>query len=91
MLSNNELIEKLKEAPDDQLDFSMIELINKWNAPPTALQILEVLDRSVYSSLASKFVISVLELLFKSALERENLVITDLLSSATWRTENERN
>lgn len=77
--------EMLLKAPDDQLDRSMLSKIEDWYDPPTSLQILEVLDQCIYCSLASGFVIKVLNILLDEALKNENQTLEDILPSAHWR------
>ena len=77
----------LLTAPDSQLDASMVELVKLWNDPPSALQVLEVLDLSIHGGLASKVVILSLEMAFEAALAREGMPIQELVQYATWRYE----
>lgn len=81
-----ELKEMLLQAPDTQLDHSMFPLIEQWSEPnPTALQVLEVLDKCVFSSLASRFTISLLQHLFDAALKTEGKTEAEVVQRATWR------
>lgn len=66
-----EIIDLLKTASDSQLDASMKPLIEKWSDPPTAIQVLEVLDYCIHGSLASGFVVKVLQMLYEGRLEAE--------------------
>lgn len=77
----------LLQAPDSQLDNSMKELIKKWSEPVSALEVLEVLDKSAYFSLASDFTMQVLHLSLNEALGREQTSLQELTSKATWRGE----
>ena len=79
--------DSLLEAPTDQLDASVFPLIEKWNDEPTALQVLEVLDRCVYAGLASGFVIVLFENLLAMALKQENTTKEEVIKLATWRKE----
>lgn len=72
-------------APDGQLDASVKPLIEKWNDEPTSLQVLKVLDQCVNSALASGFTISLLEMLLKEGIERENTTYDAVVDQATWR------
>lgn len=85
LLLDGELVKHLAIAPASQLDPSMVELLKGWSDPPKAIEILEVLDRSIYSSLASGTVIAVLQVLYKIALRHENTTHADMLSKVTWR------
>ena len=75
----------LLEAPDSQLDQSMKPLIEKWEAVPTALQILEVVDKVVHYSLGSGFTVQLLHFLLNDALGREQTSLDELAKQATWR------
>ena len=75
----------LLEAPDSQLDSSMKPLIEKWSEVPTALEILEVVDQVVYSSLGSGFTVQLLHFLLNDALGREQTSLDELAQKATWR------
>jgi len=75
----------LLEAPDDQLDKSMLPLIEMWDDEPKAIQILQVLDRCIYSALASGFVVSTLQIMLEAAMKAEQLTLEQLVPLATWR------
>lgn len=77
--------EMLLTAPDGQLDHSLFGIISEWGDEPTSLQVLEVLDMSIHSSLASSFVITLLKIFLDQALNRENKTMEDLVPIATWR------
>ena len=76
----------LLSAPDSQIDKVVFPLIEKWTKPiPKAIEILEVLDKCIYSSLSSGFVINVLETLYVEALKVEGSANADVAKLATWR------
>ena len=77
----------LLEAPDTQLDKNMQPLILKWNNPPSAIQILEVLDHCVHSALASSVVIILLQEQLRNQLVTENISREELNKQAHWRNE----
>ena len=77
--------ELLLTASDNQLDASMFPLIEKWSDPFKAIEILEVLDKCIYGSLASDFTISVLQILYDKALAEEGLAHEELIKDAIWR------
>jgi len=81
------IAENLLTAPDSQLDESMKPLIKKWSNPPTALQILEVLDKCIYASLASGFVVTLLQMAYEALCKNENTTHDDVVKLATWRGE----
>lgn len=82
-----DLIEMLKSAPESQLDASVKPLIVAWSDPPKPIEILEVLDSCVHASLASAFVVGLLDLIYKDACQREGLSHDDVVKQATWRGE----
>jgi hypothetical protein len=75
----------LLEASDDQLDDSMKKLIRKWSNPPTAIQVLEVLDKCIHASLASGFVITSLQIIYEAACKQENKTHEEVVKHANWR------
>lgn len=77
--------EMLLQAPDGHLDPSMFPYIEQWSDEPTALQILEVLDKCVFAALASGFVIQVLETMLDTAMRAENTTHEELVKKASWR------
>lgn len=82
----NSLKEHLLTAPDDQIDKSMFPLIKKWDDAPTSIQILEVLDNCIYASLASGFVVTLLQTLYTTALANEGKKHeANLPLAAAWR------
>lgn len=82
------LIELLLVAPDDQLDPSLRPLIEQWDRPiPKAIQVLEVLDKCVYYSLCTDFVVSVFDTIYENALENEKTNTVEVEARATWRKE----
>lgn len=77
----------LLTAPESQLDPSMFPLIEKWDDPPRAIQLLEAIDKCIYSSLSSGFVLTGMQLAYKRACENEGVTHEELVPSATWRAE----
>jgi hypothetical protein len=84
-IMSQELIAELLKAPDSQLDASLKPFIVKWGKPPTALQVLEVLDYCVNGSLASGFVVRVLEMLLSEAIKREDTTYEAVVVQTSWR------
>ena len=82
----DELRDLLISAPDSQIDASMRPLLEKWGEPPTALQILEVLDQCIHGSLASGLVVAVLQAEYDLALAREATTHEAVVRGAAWRT-----
>lgn len=81
------LIELLLAAPYGQIDPSMLALIEQWDRPiPKSIQVLEVIDKSIYSALCSDFVIGVMNVIYDQALIAENLTHDDVVKHASWRT-----
>lgn len=85
VLEDEILIQALLDAPDRQLDAKMKPLIEKWDKPPKALQVLEVLDWCVFGSLASGFLVTFFEILLTTAIEREGTTYAAVVAQATWR------
>lgn len=77
----------LLEAPDGQLDACVFPLIEKWDEPATAIQILEVLDKVIYAALGSGFVVTLLQTLYDEARKREGKTDVEVVALATWRNE----
>lgn len=75
----------LLSAPDSQLDQSMRELIMVWDDEPTSLQILEVLDKVIYSSLGSDFVVTMLQIFLETTMAKENTTLEKIVPGAHWR------
>jgi hypothetical protein len=86
----NDLKKWLLQASDNQLDFRMIPMIEKWDDDPKAIQILEVLDKCIYASLASEIVISVLQIMLDEQIRKEKTTMDELVKLATWRVEVEQ-
>lgn len=75
----------LLAASDSELDASMKPLIEKWSSPPTALQVLEVLDACIFASLASNFVVMALTTLYEQCCADEGVRHEAVQKLATWR------
>jgi len=81
----NRLVQLLLNAPDTQLDRSMVELVKRWSDPPKAIEILEVLDKTIYSSLASDMVVTTLRIAYESACKSEGVTHHEMAVRAHWR------
>ena len=75
----------LLEAPESEIDPSILGLIEKWDEPATPLQILEALDMSVHYAAASDFAIGVFQVILDQALARENMSYDEVVAKAVWR------
>ena len=75
----------LLESSDSQLDASMFPLIAKWDDPPTSLQLLEVIDHCIYSSLSSGFILRVLQSMYASTCEKEGITHEHNELISPWR------
>ncbi len=84
-LWNADLKQLMMSAPDSQMDASMKPLIEKWSDPPTSLQILEVLDKTIFAALASGFVVTLMQMLYEEALQIEGTTHDANVPLATWR------
>ena len=80
-----DIIDALLEMPDSQIDASMQKLIRSWAEPPKAIEVLEVLDKCIYSSLASGLVINVLQMLYDTRCQEEGTTHEECAKKATWR------
>jgi hypothetical protein len=80
-----ELKAMLLAAPDSQLDASMFPLIEKWDMPPKALQILEVLDHCIHCALASGFTVTLFQVMLDEAMTNEGTTHEELVKLASWR------
>lgn len=76
----------LLEAPDGQLDANLKPLIQKWETPTKAIQILEVLDMAVHGGGASGFTVRLLQMLYDTALTNETTTHEEIVKLAVWRT-----
>jgi hypothetical protein len=81
----NNLKQLLLEAPEEQLDRSMITLIEQWDEPPRAIQILEVVDMCIYYGLSSDFVVASLQVMLDAAMINEQTTLEQLEQRAVWR------
>lgn len=86
-MNDREMIDLLLAAPDSQLDVAMKPLISKWSEPPTAIQVLEVLDHCIHGSLASGFMVRFLQALYDMACKREQTTHEEVVKGATWRSD----
>ena len=75
----------LLQANDGQLDASMFPLIEKWDDEPTPLQLLEVIDKCIYASLASGFVVGLLQACYELACADRGTTHDEVVKLATWR------
>ncbi len=82
---DQEVVTILLESPDTQLDASMKDLIRNWSAPPTATQILEVLDFCIHGSLASTTMVTLFQLAFLESCKREGITPESVEKKAVWR------
>jgi len=81
----NDLKQLMLEAPEEQLDRSMIPLIEQWDQQPRAIQILEVVDKCIHYGLASGFVVASLQVMLDNAIANEQTTLEQLEPLAVWR------
>lgn len=79
------IIANLMKLSDEQIDKAMVEKIRAWPDPVPATSVLEVLDACVDGSLASGFVITVLDVILQDRMMIEGTTIDELVKLATWR------
>ena len=72
------------------MDASMRPLVQKWDDPPKAIQILEVLDHCIHGALAAGAVLTLLRFGYQQALDREGTTHEAVVTLATWRPEKDR-
>lgn len=82
---HEEIIKYLLSTSDSQLDTSVKPLIEKWDSPPTPIQVLKVLDFCTCSALGSGFVISLLQLLYETICKDNNISHEEVVIKANWR------
>ena len=75
----------LVTAPEDQLDPTLVEIVKNWGEEPTALQILELLDKAAFGAGASEFVMHVLQEFLQLAIIEENTTYEAIAAQAYWR------
>ena len=76
------------EAPDGQLDTRLRDdVVNRWDDEPTAIQLLELLDKVKYTGGGSGFTVQSLKIMYDFTLKQEGKTHEDLVPLATWRTE----
>lgn len=84
----NDMKKLLLEAPDDHIAKAVVDVIRRWTDPEeTAIQVLEALDTAVHCGGASDFGMKVLNILYHSALNREETTHEEVVKNATWRTQ----
>jgi hypothetical protein len=75
----------LLTAPDGYMDACLFPIIEKWGDEPTALQLLEVIDKAIYGALMAGFLLAALRTLYDVKLKEEGKTHDDLVPLATWR------
>jgi hypothetical protein len=85
MTDHREMINALCSMSEGQLDSHMHPLIQAWDEPPKARQILEVLDNCIHGALASSFVITALQAMYDIACKREQTTHEEVIKDAPWR------
>lgn len=84
-MSELSLKELLLQAPAGHIDKSALDLIQTWDDPPKAIQILKTLDMCVHAGLCTGFVIGVLETMLNAAMKEEGITYEDVVKEAVWR------
>ena len=77
--------DKLLTAPEGQIDPAVLKIIERWDSPGTAANVLETLDCAVYCGGASEFVMQVLHILLERAIISEKTTYDAVVKNATWR------
>ena len=86
MSKHSELKELMLQAPEGQIDPSILPTIEKWSDPIKAVEILETLDRAVFCGGASDFAMQVFNILLDEAIAEEGTEYADVVARAVWRT-----
>lgn len=81
----DELKATLLNAPDKELDASMKPLIEKWSNPPKPIELLEVIDKCIFGSLSSGFVLRILQVIYDVECANNNTTHEEVVKGATWR------
>lgn len=74
----NKLRVLLLAASETHLDPRMKALVKKWSDPPTAAEILAVLDQCIYSSLASGIAVATMQMTLDITLMEEGATIEEV-------------
>ncbi len=80
-----ELEDSLLAAPQSQLDPSIVNEIKQWKGEASSLDILFILDKITYFSLASEFVVGIFQMLLEQAMQDEEIDFDYLTSQRTWK------
>lgn len=83
-MKNTDIREMFVTAPESQIDKPLREMIVKWSNEPTAIEILEVLDHAICFSLASDFVVSMLQMVYESK-PKEEKKLAEIYAKEHWR------
>lgn len=79
------LKQHLLVAPAEVLSPLLLPIVERWNDPPTSIQLLELLDQCVHTGGAAGFVVMALETLMMATMKTEGVTSKDLLPLAVWR------
>ena len=71
----------LLSATDSQIDPAVLDIIRKWDDPETAANVLEAIDCAAYCG----FAMGVLDILLKSAIDKEKTTYEAVVANASWR------
>lgn len=80
------LKQHLLVAPAGVLSPLLLPIVERWNDPPTSIQLLELLDQCVHTGGAAGFVVTALEAVMLKTMQDEGVTSEDLLPLAVWRT-----
>ena len=73
------LFELLINAPAGQLDDFVRDDIKSWAGNPTPFQVLETLDKVVWASGATDFVVNVLDIILRSKIEEMGMTFEQFI------------
>jgi hypothetical protein len=84
-VTDPEFKECLLRFSDQSLDDKIKPKIRAWSDPPTALQILEVLDACIYGSLCTGVIVMGLQQHLNQHIAREGTTLEAVVAQAAWR------
>ena len=83
---NNDFIDHLLKAPDNELDASTFKIITEWKTYVDSVDILYVLDICARYALASGFMMQTLDLIMQESAKLEGKPLMDVyLEAECWR------
>lgn len=85
LILDREMVQALLKFSDRSLDPAMKEKMRGWSDPPRAIEVLEVVDKIIFGSLATGVILSTLQMGLDQLIEREGITHEELVKDAVWR------